>query len=229
MPQNRLHLGEYTATEFAEALERGHFQLGILPVGSVEDHYEHCPLDHDLRSAVCVSEGIAERLFPNAIVLPALPAGSAEWKKDVAGTIRLRLSTMLDYIYDVVESLVPHGMTKFFCINVHLGNHTILEDGGAQIVRRYVAEWRVSTYWDVLTEDDVKVHLKTGKMPGHATEFETAGALAWFPHLVDHEHMVNEEAKAATVETGRALAEIIISRNAAIAEEMLSDQASEGS
>jgi len=214
-------LGEYTATEFTEALSKGQFQLGLLPVGSVEDHYEHCPLDHDIRSATHVACAIAERLFPQAIVLPPLPAGLGEWKMDVPGTVRLQLSTMLAYVYDVVESFVPHGLTKFLSINGHLGNHTILEYGGSQVIRRYEATWRVSTYWDVLTEEDVKAHLKTGKMPGHATEFETALALAWFPHLVNQDAMINEEAKAATAEAGRALAEIIISRNAAIAEEML--------
>ena len=221
MSRPQVRLGEYTMAAFRDALAQGRFTLGILPVGSVEDHYEHCPLDHDIRSAICVAEAVAERVWPNAIVLPALPAGSAEWKKDVPGTIRLRLSTMLDYIYDVVESMIPHGTTMFLAINGHLGNHDPLVLGGEQVVRRYEATWRVSTYWDVLTDDDVKAHLTTGRMPGHATEFETAGALAWFPHLVDREAMVNEEAKAATAEAGRALAEIIVSRNAAIAEEML--------
>ena len=224
MSKPRVFLGEYTALEFGQALKQGQFQLGLLPVGSVEDHYEHCPLDLDIRSATCVARGIAERLHPRAIVLPPLPAGLAEWKMDVAGSIRLRLSTMLAYIYDVVESLVPHGMTKFLAINGHLGNHTILEYGGSQVVERYKSTWRVSTYWDVLTADDVKAHLSTGKMPGHATEFETACALAWFPHLVNHSAMVNVEAKAATVETGEALSEIIISRNTAIAEQMLAEE-----
>ncbi|MBT3375972.1 MAG: creatininase family protein [Lentisphaerae bacterium] len=223
MTSPRVHLGEYTATEFTQALKDGKFQLGLLPIGSVEDHYEHCPLDHDIRSSVCVSEAIAQRLFPQAIVLPALPAGLAEWKMDVPGTIRLRLSTMLSYIYDVVESLVPHGLERFLAINGHLGNHTILEYGGSQVVRRYKAVWRASTYWDVLTEEDVKQHLVTGRMPGHATEFETACALAWFPQLVQKQDMVNQEALAATPETGRALAEIIVDRNTAIAEEVLAE------
>ena len=221
MSQPRVHLGEYTATEFTEALAAGQFALGLLPVGSVEDHYEHCPLDHDIRSATHVAAAIAERLYPRAIVLPALPAGLAEWKMDVPGTIRLRLSTMLGYIYDVVESLVPHGLVRFLAINGHLGNHTILEYGGSQVVRRYKAVWQVSTYWDVLTPEDVKAHLITGQMPGHATEFETACALAWFPHLVQRECMVNEQAKPATAAAGEALGEIIIARNAAIAEQVL--------
>ena len=225
MENPRVFLGEYTAEEFGQALKAGQFQLGLLPVGSIEDHYEHCPLDHDIRSATHVASEVACRLYPRAIVLPPMPAGLAEWKMHVAGTIRLRLSTMLAYIYDVVESLVPHGLTKFLAINGHLGNHEILEYGGAQVVRRYKAEWGVSTYWNVLTEDDVKTHLSTGAMPGHATEFETACALAWFPELVDRAHMVNVEAQAATEQTGQALGEIIIERNAAIAEAMLAAEA----
>lgn len=221
MNDRRLMLGEYTAPEFAAALERGEFQLGILPVGSVEDHYEHCPLDHDVRSALHVSLGVADRLFPKAIVLPPLPAGLAEWKIDVPGTIRLQLSTMLGYVYDVVESLVTHGVRRFFCVNGHLGNHTFLDTGGEQVGRRYGAVWRVSTYWDVLTPEDVAKHLVTGQMPGHATEFETAGALAWFPHLVNKTAMVNEQARQATEMSGKALAEIIVRRNAALAEEAL--------
>ena len=221
MNHRRLMLGEYTATEFSAALKRGELQLGILPVGSVEDHYEHCPLDHDIRSALHVSLGVAERLFPQAIVLPPLPAGLAEWKIDVPGTIRLQLSTMLGYIYDVVESLVTHGVRRFFCVNGHLGNHTFLDTGGAQVGRRYGAVWRVSTYWNVLTPEDVKAHLATGQMPGHATEFETACALAWFPHLVDTAAMVNPQAQEATEASGKALAETIVQRNAALAEEAL--------
>ncbi len=221
MNKRKIRLGEHTMTEFRDARSRGWFPLALLPVGSIEDHYEHCPLDHDIRSARIVAERVAERLWPRAIVLPDLPAGLAEWKKDVPGTIRLRLSTMLGYVYDVVESMTSQGVTKFLAINGHLGNHEILEYGGAQVVRRYEAEWRVSTYWNVLTEDDVRAHLKTGKMPGHATEFETACALAWFPELVNREAMVNAEALQASEEAGRALAELIIARNAAIAEEML--------
>ena len=222
MDTPRVALGEYTASEFGEALADGKFQLGIVPVGSVEDHYEHCPLDHDIRSATHVAEAIARRLYPQAIVLPPLPAGLAEWKMHVPGTIRLRLSTMLAYLYDVVESLVPHGLCKFLAINGHLGNHTILEYGGSQIVRRYEASWRVSTYWDVLTEQDVCANLTTGKMPGHATEFETACALAWFPQLVHLDAMQNEEARKASARAGFVLSEIIIERNTALAREMLS-------
>ena len=224
MTKPRVHLGEYTAEEFGEALKAGEFQLGLLPVGSVEDHYEHCPLDLDVRSAVHVAQGVAERIFPQAIVLPALPAGLGEWKMHVPGTIALRLSTMLAYIYDIVESLVPHGMVRFLALNGHLGNHHILEYGGSQVVRRYKSIWRVSTYWDVLTDEDVQRHLATGKMPGHATEFETACALSWFPHLVNQERMVNEEARAATVDAGQALTDIIVRRNADVAEEVLAEE-----
>jgi creatinine amidohydrolase len=225
MSAPRLHLGEYTATEFARAIAEGEFALGIIPTGAVEDHYEHCPLDHDIRSSTHVAAAIAERIYPRAIVLPPLPAGLGEWKIDVPGTVRLQLSTMLAYLYDLVESMTTHGMRRFLVINGHLGNHQPLADGGGEIVRRYPATWRVSTYWNVLTDEEVAAHLSTGRMPGHATEFETSLALAWFPELVDTDAMVNEEALAASAETGRALGEIIIARNTAIAEEMLAEEA----
>ncbi len=225
MSQPRVFLGEYTATAFAAALAEGSFELGIIPVGAVEDHYEHCPLDHDIRSATRVATEVAQRLYPRALVLPPMPAGLGEWKIDVPGTVRLQLSTMLAYLYDLVESMTTHGMCRFLVINGHLGNHTILEYGGEQLVRRYPAGWRVSTYWNVLTDDEVTAHLSTGRMPGHATEFETSLALAWFPELVDTEAMINEEALAASAETGHALGEIIIERNVAIAEEMLAEEA----
>ena len=225
MSEPRVFLGEHTAAELARGLGEGRFGLGLIPVGAVEDHYEHCPLDHDIRSATHVAAEVARGLYPQAIVLPPLPAGLGEWKKDVPGTVRLQLSTMLAYLYDLVESMAAHGMRRFLAINGHLGNHQILEYGGEQIVRRYPALWRVSTYWDVLTGEDIAAHLSTGRMPGHATEFETALALAWFPELVDTQATVNQEALAATAETGRALGEIIIERNTAIAREMLEQDA----
>jgi creatinine amidohydrolase len=69
------------------------------------------------------------------------------------------------------------------------------------------------SYWEFLPADVAKAHLKTGRCPGHAQEFETAFALAAFPENVRPSAMADQpdrEPLQATAEAGQAMIAAIV-------------------
>ena len=57
-------LQKYTRREFREALEEGKFRTAIIPTGSIEQHLEHLPMEHDIASSTWVAREVALRMVP---------------------------------------------------------------------------------------------------------------------------------------------------------------------
>ena len=78
------------------------------------------------------------------------------------------------------------------------------------------------SYWN-LSREDAEKHC-SGRVPGHAQEYETAFALAVFPETVRLVAMHEQGEKGslkATAELGRVLADLAITRTAEFVEGML--------
>lgn len=112
---NKAWLHHNSWAEVEEYLK--HSQTIIIPVGSIEQHGEHLPLGTD----TMVAEGIAEAVAMQAGLL-AVPAVSYGWCPHhmvLTGTVTIRPEVLIEYLYDIIDSLSKHGFKKFLLINGH--------------------------------------------------------------------------------------------------------------
>jgi creatinine amidohydrolase len=127
----------------------------VVPVGSLEQHGPHLPLDTDTCIAEAVSEGVAARLEQAGVatwVAPGLSYGSSGEHQAFAGTV----SIGTDVLHDVVIELVRSARTwarRVVLVNGHGGN--------AQALTRAVATLRGQGHdvtWEPCRTEAVDLH-----------------------------------------------------------------------
>jgi creatinine amidohydrolase/Fe(II)-dependent formamide hydrolase-like protein len=180
-PVKRTHiLGELT---WPEAKQRfSEVDVALLPVGAVEQHGPHLPLDTDAYDAELLSREVAARCSdPKPLVLPLIPYGVSYHHDDFAGTISVGPETLSRLVYEVGMSVVRHGVTKLVIVNGHGGNAPALQFA-AQLINR---DGHVFTCVDSGETSDMDVEaLAETPSDVHAGEIETSTSLANRPHLV---------------------------------------------
>jgi creatinine amidohydrolase len=168
--------------EFHEALERD--AVVIVPVGSVEQHGPHCPMDVDISGPFYMAVEVAQRIedFP-VIVAPPVWSGFTHYNMGFAGTISLRLETFQALLADVFRSIYANGFKRIISINGHGGN-----SAPCRAVSWQVAEEDIFTlsfnWWDVV-EKELLAWSATDEGVGHGGEWETAVQLHLRDHMVD--------------------------------------------
>lgn len=161
--------------------------VAILPVGAVEAHGPHLPLDTDVIIAQAMARSGAERLARRAIptmILPALCYTAAGFARDFAGTISLRPATVTATIVDIASSLERQGYRTLVIANAHL------DPAHLASLEAAVAELRQTSGLTVvfpnLTRKPWATRLSEEFKSGacHAGQFETSIVLAERPELV---------------------------------------------
>lgn len=97
--------------------------LILLPVGSLEAHGPHLPLDTDVALSVSLAESALKVLRAEGRevwIAPALPFGVTEFAAPFTGTVSLRASTLRALLEDVCRSLIHQGAAGVVLINSHL-------------------------------------------------------------------------------------------------------------
>ncbi len=91
----------------------------VLPVGSTEQH-GYLSLGTDAILAGRVAEEAAEPL--GIPVLPTLPFGMAPYFADYPGSMSLRITTYIEVIRDLLDTLAGQGFRRIAIVNGHGGN-----------------------------------------------------------------------------------------------------------
>lgn len=99
--------------------------VALLPVGAIEQHGPHLPIDTDLQIAEAVC-AFASALT-GAAVLPAIPYGiSSGHTEKWPGTFSLGHTTFIDGICSLAAWLAATGWRRLLIINGHCGNDAAL-------------------------------------------------------------------------------------------------------
>jgi creatinine amidohydrolase len=117
-------LPEMSWWEVKEALKQT--DIVLVPVGSVENHGPHCPLDSDNIKNLEFVRRTSKKLEENGIKNvfgPNIPFGYAPNHMHFSGTISLSVSTFHNLIKEVCLSLVKHGFKRLVLFVGHGGNH----------------------------------------------------------------------------------------------------------
>lgn len=180
---------EMTWPEVKEALERA--RVGILPVGSHEQHGPHLAMSVDIASAEAFARRLAEEVHPLALLAPPLPYGISIHHMPFAGTLTLEPETFESVLMDVARSFREHGVRRLFVVNGHGGNQHAL--GVASVkMRRDLGVRMAYTLWPLIGGFAVAEHAK-GRRIGHACLFETSLMMHLRPDLVRGDRLTEGE------------------------------------
>ncbi|MFW6180423.1 MAG: mycofactocin biosynthesis peptidyl-dipeptidase MftE [Spirochaetota bacterium] len=173
-------LAELTWQEAAARFKE--VDVALLPVGAVEQHGPHLPLDTDAFDAAYLAEEVARHCaHPRPTVLPLVSYGVSYHHMDFPGTISISNETLTRLVYEVGMSAARHGVHKLVIINGHGGNQPALQNA-AQMINR---DARIFTCVDTgeTSDPDIEALVETPN-DAHAGEIETSTSLATRPHLV---------------------------------------------
>jgi creatinine amidohydrolase/Fe(II)-dependent formamide hydrolase-like protein len=175
--------GELTWPEAQERFTE--VDIALLPVGSIEQHGPHLPLDTDAFDADYLARRVASACSqPRPLILPLIAYGISYEHNEFKGTINIRNDTLSNLVYDIGMSVARNGINKLVIINGHGGNIPAL-NYAAQMINRDAG---IFVCVDSGETSDVDIYRIT-ETPNdvHAGEIETSTSLAVRPHLVKME------------------------------------------
>ena len=115
----------YTWPELGEIAKRQ--PVVVLPIGSVEDHGPHLPLDTDNFLIWEICEEAARRAEGDILLMPIIPFGYETHHMDFHGTIDIQIEHLLHFTLDVTKSVAHHGFRRILIADGHGSNMPILE------------------------------------------------------------------------------------------------------
>ena len=168
--------------------------MAIWPIGSVEQHGRHLPVDVDVRNCWEVARGASART--GVPLLPALAFGDSRYWEGWPGTLTLQPETLAQVLLDVCDGVVRTGFTRLLLLNGHIGNGPVLAMIEGRIRDRFPAlQIRTLGWWDVsprvaqvMYADSIEGTLRSF----HANDGETSVYLAHSAELVHLELAIDE-------------------------------------
>jgi creatinine amidohydrolase len=148
----------------------------ILPLGSIEQHGPHLPVDVDSALVERVACGVAQELVSlgePALTLPVLWAGVSEHHMSFGGAVTLDLATYAAVIGAICRSVVRHGFTRLVLLNGHGGNDNALRSLTDELTPKLGVPIIEFCYWYAAAAP-IRAILETQDALLHGCEAETS-------------------------------------------------------
>jgi creatinine amidohydrolase len=184
-----IFLRKLSSLRIREAISEA--RIALLPVGSIEQHGDHLPIDTDLTIVEYLAEeGLkAARLETGKLIgfiAPSIPYGGPEMgMHEWAGTLSLQPATLIDLLVSVAAGLYKSGFPYVVLMNGCVGNIPALSLA-VQRLKSKIPDGNfifVDGFW---TNRDVIEAVRESEPggSGHAGEIETSLMLALEPNRV---------------------------------------------
>lgn len=136
MPATR-RLDELTAPEVGRRLSTD--SIIIIPLGAVEQHGPHLPVNTDLVVATAAAEAVVERVGQREDVwlLPPLAYTKSNEHAWSAGTVWLSATTLLAVLDDIGRSLAMTPAKRVLFLNGHGGNSSLVAMANRELRLRH--------------------------------------------------------------------------------------------
>jgi creatinine amidohydrolase len=175
---------ELAAPDLAAAAargDRGH-EVGLVPVGAIEQHGPHLPVGTDaiVATALCAAAGE----LTGSLVLPTIALGVSYGHGTVlAGTLSLTPDLLVATVHAYVRWAAVSGLRRLLFVNAHFGNAASL-GVATDSVRLLAPGLRVGTLdWWAATPD-ILAEVTADGADIHANRAETSMMLAIAPDQV---------------------------------------------
>lgn len=195
---------EWLRHEFEQALDQA--PVVIVPVGSVEQHGPHCPMDVDISAPFHMAVDVAKSVtdFP-VVVAPPVWSGFTHYNMGFPGTISLRLETFQALLADICRSIHANGFHRIITVNGHGGNAAPCRAVSWQLAEEDIFTLSLS-WWDAV-ETELRQWSATDEGVGHGGEWETAVQLHLRPQMVDMDRAQADDTLTAPFDGDLAFAQ----------------------
>lgn len=188
------YFGEKTWVELEEAIKKD--TLIIIPIGTTEEHGRHLPIETDAMIARMFGDefGIALQDKIPVLVSQTINFGySMNVVSNWPGTIKIRTRVFMDYMFDMIDSLISMGFNKVALLDCH-GNH----DGLLRTIMREIADKHGKFICTLspfkLCEEEYTKIKKDPEGDIHGGEWETSMILTCRPDLVNKSEYTDVDA-----------------------------------
>ena len=168
----------------------------VVPIGTLEDHGRHLPIDTDVRIIDAICEQACEAEAKTSLLLPPVWHGYSPHHMDFPGPITIRYDIFVEYLLGITRSLAAHGFRRIILANGH-GSNAPLVDMAARLTIIEHADVICCSYFYLTTPAGLKAIESIRESPfpggiGHACELETSIYLALRPGLVQMDKAVRD-------------------------------------
>ncbi len=188
---DKFRFNELTWQEVNECVKER--RVVLLPVGAIEQHGPHLPLDVDTVQTQETCERAAAAEPSLLLTMPPVHYGWVGLGLDFPGTIHISADHFIGYVTDICVSLARMGFRKILLVNGHGGNVAALEIAGRQAVSVTGAHVALLSVWRL--GKDIVDRYRESPFPGgmaHACEYETSTYMACRPELVKTDRIERE-------------------------------------
>ncbi|MEX0975293.1 MAG: creatininase family protein [Bacillota bacterium] len=166
--------------------EKTKFDKAIIVTGATENHAFHLPMGTDTYAAYGVAEAVASRVS-GTLLLPPIHYGVSDQLMPYPFTVTMTPETLAEVIFEVAQSCVTQGISRFLIVNGHGGNNSAIDVAMRKIHRHYPdAKIAASLAWWISGPKLLPPGTFAKDLGiGHAGEAETSTALYLVPDCVD--------------------------------------------
>jgi len=192
MPSN-VYMEELDAFTYREAIADG--APIIVPVGSIEQHGPHLPLNTD----IVLSKAMGARLagaIGGLVAAPIVYGYKSQQRSGggnhLGGTTSLDATTLISIARTLTLEFARHGARRLVFLNGHFENYQFLYEGLEQATAELALRGQdvsavLLSYWDFVDEDTIE-EIYRGSFPGwdveHGGVLETSLMLHLHPEFV---------------------------------------------
>lgn len=147
----------------------------VLPVGAIEQHGPHLPMDVDQRLAYSVCLEAGRRAPDELLIMPPVSYGYCHHVMDFPGTINVQMEHFIHYCLDITKSLAYHGFKRIVIVNGHGSNEPLAGLIARKTILLTDALCTAFSWWQIARQAFEAV--RESVVPGgcaHACELETS-------------------------------------------------------
>lgn len=164
--------------EIAEKISNS---LVVIPVGAIEQHGPHLPMNTDTVIVDEIAKKACEEAPSNFSLfrVPTISYGNSHHHFPFPA-VSLTSETLLAVLKDLIGSIVLCGCKNIFILNSHGGNDEAIRIVARDMSRECKIPIAAASYWTIAWDRLVNEcnALSMGRVPGHAGSFETSIMLA---------------------------------------------------
>jgi len=145
----------------------------LFSIGSIEQHGPALPVSTDSLIGWSLCLEIDKQIQNDVIILPQIKMCYSQHHMGFPGTLTVSHETLINYLCEIIESVILQGFRNILILNSHGGNEGIMQITIEKIGSKFMHVNIFGTSWWKISQHELETVQESGLMGnGHAAEFE---------------------------------------------------------